>query len=149
MARILTLVLVCSATAATAAPRLFPQPSMLTLLPDAALTEAPPADPHVPTLVASGAAAALFSTPAALLLGAWVGTLSNNLYAALIPSLLIAGLVPSIATVVTEWMVAERSGKGRFRLVETDDVLLAANPACFIRRFVWQQITVFLYQLLL
>lgn len=117
MARALALgLLVLSTSAFAASPRLVPQRSLLTLLPEAHVEQTAP---HTPTLVASGMAAALFSTPAALLLGSWVGSLSNNLYAALVPALLIAGLVPSIATVVTEWMVAERSGKGRYRLIPT------------------------------
>lgn len=123
MARLLTLGLLLAATASFAASnRLIPQRSLLTLMPDSDVTGASAAtvpEPHIPTLVASGAAAALFSSPVALALGAWAGTLSNNLYAALLPALLIAAIVPSVATVVTEWMVAERSGKGRFRLIPT------------------------------
>lgn len=131
MFRLATLGLLLLSTAALAAsPRLIPQRSVLTLLPDAALeAQAKVPEPHVPTLVASGAAAALFSTPAALLLGAWAGTLSNNLYGALLPALLIPAIVPTVATVVTEWMVAERSGKGRFRLIPTLAVTLLAQMA--------------------
>ena len=120
MARLLTLGLLLSATASFAATdRLIPQRSVLTLLPAAEVAQPEVTEPRTALLVASGAAAALFSSPVALAVGAWAGTLSNNLYAALLPALLIAAIVPSVATVVTEWMVAERSGKGRFRLIPT------------------------------
>jgi hypothetical protein len=67
--------------------------------------------------------------PAALLAGQAFGGLSNNLYAALVPSLLTALLIPPLAVTITEWMVAERSGKGRFRLVPTLLVTIVAQAA--------------------
>ncbi len=131
MTRFLVLgLLTLSSVSLAATPRLFPQPSVLTLLtPDVELTEPKVTEPHVPTLVATGAFAALISTPIALIAGAGVGKLSNNLYAALIPSLLTTLLIPPLAVVITEWLVAERSGKGRFRLIPTLLVAVVAQGA--------------------
>ncbi len=122
--------LVASPLSYASGVRLFPQPSVLTLLkPDLALSEQQVTEPHVPSLIAGGAFAALLATPVALVAGAGLGTLSNNLYAALVPSLLTALLVPPLAVVLTEWFLAERSGKGRFRLVPTLLVALVAQGA--------------------
>lgn len=129
MTRFLALgLLTVSSVCLAANPALFPQPSVLSLLtPDVELTEPKVTEPHVPTLLASGAFAALLSTPVALVVGAGLGSLSNNLYAALVPSLLTVLLVPPLAVVITEWMVAERSGRGRFRLIPTLLVTLVAQ----------------------
>lgn len=106
-------------TLATASPRLLPRQSLLALATgDVELVETTKApEPHVPTLLATGAFAGLIATPLSHLAGAGFGKLSNNLYAALVPALLTALLVPPLAVVLTEWMVAERTGKGRFRLI--------------------------------
>lgn len=131
MTRFLALGILTLSTASFAAtPRLFPQPSVLSLLaPDVTITEQKVTEPHVPTLLASGAFAALLATPIALVVGAEIGKGSNNLYAALVPSLLTTLLVPPLAVVITEWMVAERSGSGRFRLVPTLLVAILAQAA--------------------
>jgi hypothetical protein len=109
MARILVLGLLVSGSA-FAAPRLFPQPSLLTLAPEVEVVE-PPAR----VLLATGAAAAMFSAPAALMLSSWVGRGSNNLIGALVPAMLVALLVPTAAVVFSEWLRAERDAPGRFR----------------------------------
>lgn len=131
MTRLLALgLLTLSSVSFAAVPKLFPQPSVLTLLsPEVTLTEPKVEEPHVPTLVASGAFAALLATPIALIIGSEIGKGPNDLYAAVIPSLLTALLLPPLAVVITEWMVAERSGKGRFRLLPTLFVTLLGQAA--------------------
>jgi hypothetical protein len=130
MTRILALgILTLSSVSFAAQPRLFPQPSVLTLLAPEVVAEQKVAEPHVPTLLASGAFAALLATPIALIAGAEIGKGPNNLYAALIPTLLTGLLVPPLAVVITEWLVAERSGKGRFRLIPTLLVAVVAQAA--------------------
>ena len=120
MARFFVLGSLLVSTLAFASPRLFPQPSVVSLLtPELQLTEQKVSEPHVPTLVASGMFAALVASPIALGIGAGLGTLSNDLIGALLPALLTPLLVVPLAVVITEWMVAERSGKGRFRLIPT------------------------------
>ena len=121
----LTLGSVSGATAPSLLPRAHVLP-LRTLEPS--LTQSVD-EPHVPTLVASGAFAALLATPTALLAGAGLGSLSNNLYGAVVPSLLTALLVPPLAVVLTEWVLAERSGKGRFRLIPTLLVAVVGQAA--------------------
>ncbi|MBS1149139.1 MAG: hypothetical protein H6Q89_837 [Myxococcaceae bacterium] len=131
MIRLLALgLLTLGSVSFAASPRLFPQPSVLTLLaPEVALTEPQIREPHVPTLLASGAFAALIATPLALAVGAEIGKGPKDLYAALVPSLLTTLLIPPLAVVLTEWMVAERTGKGRFRLVPTLLVAILGQAA--------------------
>ncbi len=131
MTRFLVLGCLTVASVSLAAPsRLVPQPSMVTLMtPEVQVTQPTVTEPHVPTMVASGMFAGLLSMPIALIAGSEIGKLSNNLYAALIPSLLTTLLLPPLAVVITEWVVAERSGKGRFRLIPTLLVTIVAQAA--------------------
>ena len=130
MARFLVLGSLLFSTAALAGPGLFPQPSVLSLTsPEVDLAAEQIPEPHVPTLLAAGAFAGLLATPLALAAGAAFGTISNNLYAGLVPGLLPALLVPPLVVVFTEWLVAERSGEGRFRLIPALLVAVVAQAA--------------------
>lgn len=54
---------------------------------------------------AAGAAATVVSVPAGLLLGSYLGTLSNNLIVAALPSLVLLAVLPPLAVVLAErWM---------------------------------------------
>ena len=131
MTRFLALgILTLSSVSFAANPRLFPQPSLVTLLgADVELTAPKVIEPHVPTLLASGAFAAMISTPLALIIGGEIAKGPNNLYAALVPTLLTGLLIPPLAVVITEWLVAERSGQGRFRLIPTLLVAIVGQAA--------------------
>ena len=72
-------------------------------------------------------AARIFKTRS--LSGAEIGKGPNSLYGALIPTLLTGLLLPPLAVVITEWIVAERSGKGRFRLIPTLLVAVVGQAA--------------------
>jgi hypothetical protein len=64
-----------------------------------------------------GAATTMVITPLSIGLGAWVGTWSSNLYAAVIPSLLIIMLVPPIVTALVEYGLGNLLwGKGTFKI---------------------------------
>ena len=64
-----------------------------------------------------GAATTMVITPLSMGLGAWIGTLSSNLYAALIPSLLIIMLVPPIVTALVEYGLGNLLwGAGTFKI---------------------------------
>lgn len=110
MARLLLLGLLLCCSTAFASIRLFPQPSLLTLAPSLEVVE-----PAPKVLVATGAAAAFFVAPAALMLGGWLGSLSNDFYGAALPALLVALLLPPLAVVFAEWLTADHAAPGRFR----------------------------------
>lgn len=78
------------------------------LLADDGAISMPPAK-----LFFSGAAAALFTAPASLLLGRSLGALSSSLLGALLPGLLIPLLIPPIAVVLAEWWLADDVLPGR------------------------------------
>lgn len=61
-----------------------------------------------------GVVATALVTPGAMALGAWIGTWSNNLYLALIPSMLVVGLVPPVAVVLLEMAVGNALWGSRF-----------------------------------
>lgn len=64
-----------------------------------------------------GAATTMVVTPASMALGAWIGTWSNNLYAALIPAILLVVLVPPLVTALVEHALGNALwGKGTFKL---------------------------------
>ena len=128
MARSLLLLILLAAPLTLATPRLFPQPSLLSLAgPD--LKAGVDSAPRPRLLLATGAAAALFVTPAALMLGGWAGTWSNNLLGALLPALLIALLLPPLAVVFSEWTLANRGAPGTFRWVPALAVALVTQLA--------------------
>ncbi len=110
MARFFLLGLLVASTAGAASPRLFPETPLGAVVPELKAEE-----PRAAVLVATGAAAAMFVTPGSLMLGTGVGKVSNNLYAAALPALLITLLLPPLAVVFTEWLAAERVAPGRFR----------------------------------
>ena len=64
-----------------------------------------------------GAATTMVVTPLSMALGAWIGTWTSNLYAALIPSLLIIMAVPPIVTALVEYALGNLLwGAGTFKL---------------------------------
>ena len=75
----------------------------------------------------AGAGAALVSVPAALYLGAWLGSLSNSIIWSIVPSFLVMALVPSL---VVAWMVTrigDLFSPGTFRFWPTFGITLAVN----------------------
>jgi hypothetical protein len=110
MVRPFLLVLLLAGCTAAASPRLFPEVAPFSLAPELKAEE-----PRAEVLVATGAASSFFATPGTLLLSSGLGKVSNNLYAAALPSLLLTLLLPPLAVVFSEWMAAERVSPGRFR----------------------------------
>jgi hypothetical protein len=64
---------------------------------------------------AAGSAAAVVSVPLSLGLAAWVGSWSNNLYAAALPALFIFGLIPPIAVTLACWIAGNWNTPGAYR----------------------------------
>lgn len=64
-----------------------------------------------------GAATTMVVTPATMALAAWMGTWSSNLYAALIPSLLLLIVVPPLVTSLVQTALGNALwGEGTFKL---------------------------------
>ena len=82
-------------------------------LPDASGYSATPAGPSrgsqkpLGLMFAGGAGAAVVSVPVALYLGSLMGTWSNQLLAAALPSLLLVVLLPPVTVTLTEWWVVK------------------------------------------
>ena len=110
MARLSALALLLAGSVGFGSPRLFPELPLLSQTFELKVVE-----PRTEVLIATGAAAAFFVAPASLLLGTGVGKVSNNLYLAALPALLITLLLPPLAVVFTEWLAADRVAPGRFR----------------------------------
>jgi hypothetical protein len=66
--------------------------------------------------MASGVAAAVVFVPASLYLGAWLGSLSNDLIWSALPALLCMGLLPPVAVTLATWIAGNWGTQGRHRL---------------------------------
>lgn len=89
-----------------------------------------PADPERPLWLyqaGAGVGAALISVPASLYFSAWLGTLTNNVYAALVPSLLVMAIVPSFAVAFVVTLVGNWASPGTYRFWPTFGVTALVN----------------------
>jgi len=86
------------------------------------LTKAPRAPPRVTAQLLTGVGATVVSVPAGLMIGSWIGGLSNNLAIAAVPSLLFFLLLPPLAVTWTEWLTGN--------LIEPGSV--TAQPAFWV-----------------
>ncbi|MHB8874519.1 MAG: hypothetical protein ACYC8T_12595 [Myxococcaceae bacterium] len=66
---------------------------------------------------AAGAAATVVSVPAGLLLGSYLGTLSNNLLLAALPSLVLLAVLPPLAVVLAERLMGNWLSPGSTRIL--------------------------------
>ncbi len=87
----------------------------------------PSAEQHWGHQFLIGAAAAVIFVPVSLYLGQTLGSLSNNLIGAAIPTLLCIGLIPPIAITVSMWLTGRREGGNRYRFWPSFFVNLLVN----------------------
>ncbi len=64
---------------------------------------------------AAGAAVTVIAVPTSIYLATWLGSLSNNLYAAAVPVLLCIGLIPPLAVTAVTVLVGNWRTNGRYR----------------------------------
>lgn len=62
-----------------------------------------------------GAGAAVVSVPLSLYLGQWLGSLSNNLIGAAVPTLLVIGLLPPALVTLATWIAGNWNQSGTYR----------------------------------
>lgn len=65
--------------------------------------------------LAVGSGAALISVPASLYLGQWVGSLSNSILGAALPTLLVIGLLPPAVVTFAVWLAGNWNQPGTYR----------------------------------
>ncbi len=81
----------------------------------------------------AGAGAALISVPLSLYLAGWIGTvISNNVYVALIPSLLVMGLLPSLAVTAAVVGIGNYYSPGTYPFWRVWGLTTLANIAALI-----------------
>ncbi|MBX7115934.1 MAG: hypothetical protein K1X64_16515 [Myxococcaceae bacterium] len=70
---------------------------------------------HWVTQFGMGAAAAVVGVPLSLYLGQWLGSLSNNLIGAAVPTLLVIGLLPPALVTLATWFAGNWNQSGTYR----------------------------------
>ena len=93
------------------------------------LRESPRRPPHWGVQFGLGAVAGVVAVPASIYLGAWLGSLSNNLIGGALPSLLCFGLIPPVVVSLVTWLVGNFNEGGTFRLWPSLLVTLVINGA--------------------
>lgn len=97
-----------------------------------AATAAPPAPPALAFQLGAGAGAAVVSVPVALLVAAGIGTLSNNLVLAALPSLVLLAAIPPIAVTWAVWLVGRLSGLEEQRTILAAAVTALVHIGCLV-----------------
>lgn len=80
----------------------------------------------------AGAATAVVSVPVGIFVGGALGTVSNNLYAALIPGVLAWALIPAVAVSVVELVVGNSLSPGSSKLSPAIFAAVGANLAIVV-----------------
>ena len=80
----------------------------------------------------AGVGAALISVPGSLYLASWLGSLTNNVYAALVPSVLLMAVLPSFAVALAVTLVGNWVSPGTYRFWPTFGITALVNIVALV-----------------